>query len=63
MRTSIKLMLLPISLWAACTNSKKAQDLVPGTYVNHAESTAETMDGIQGPAIRPKQVACGDGCI
>ncbi len=39
MKTLIKIMLLPISLWAACTNKQKeAKDFIPGTYVNQAQS-------------------------
>lgn len=37
MKAFIKIMLLPISLWAACTNSQTT-NFIPGTYVNHAES-------------------------
>lgn len=44
MRTFINIMLLPIGLWAACTNVKKTQDFVPGTYVNHAESKYSIAD-------------------
>lgn len=44
MKTTIKIMLLPISLWAACTNPKKDRDLVPGTYVNHAQSDYSVAD-------------------
>jgi hypothetical protein len=33
-------MLLPISLWSACTNSShRVTNFIPGTYVNHAQST------------------------
>ncbi len=40
MKTVIRIMLLPISLWAACTNSNhKVTDFIPGTYVNQAQST------------------------
>jgi hypothetical protein len=39
MKTLIKIMLLPISLWTACTNSKnQTADFIPGTYVNQAQS-------------------------
>lgn len=38
MRTAIKIMLLPISLWAACSNKQQVRDFVPGTYVNQAQS-------------------------
>lgn len=37
MKTVIKTLLLPISLWAACTGNK-TKDFIPGTYVNHAQS-------------------------
>lgn len=43
MRTLLKIMLLPISLWAACTNQQKS-GFTPGTYVNHAESAYSAAD-------------------
>jgi hypothetical protein len=45
MRTVIKIMLLPISLWAACTNSNhKVTHFIAGTYVNHAQSEYSIAD-------------------
>lgn len=39
MKAFINIMLLPISLWAACTNStKQTREFMPGTYVNQAKS-------------------------
>jgi hypothetical protein len=39
MKTIIKIMLLPISTWAACTNhGQQTKDFIPGVYVNHAQS-------------------------
>jgi hypothetical protein len=38
MRTAIKMMLLPISLWMACNNKQQVRDFIPGTYVNQAQS-------------------------
>jgi hypothetical protein len=39
MKHIIYSMLLPISLWAACTNKQKQiKDAIPGTYVNQAQS-------------------------
>ncbi|MFB9843938.1 hypothetical protein [Mucilaginibacter ginsenosidivorans] len=38
MRTAIKIMLLPIGLWAACSNKQQVRDFIPGTYVNQAQS-------------------------
>lgn len=38
MRTAIKMMLLPISLWVACNSKQQARDFIPGTYVNQAQS-------------------------
>ncbi|MDB5159559.1 MAG: hypothetical protein JWR50_4266 [Mucilaginibacter sp.] len=43
MKTLLKIMLLPISLWAACTNTKTT-NFIPGTYVNHAESAYSIAD-------------------
>jgi hypothetical protein len=43
MRTILKIMLLPISLWAACTNNKTT-NFIPGTYVNHAGSAYSIAD-------------------
>jgi hypothetical protein len=43
MRTLLKIMLLPISLWAACTNHPKT-GFTAGTYVNHAESAYSVAD-------------------
>jgi hypothetical protein len=41
----VKIMLLPISLWAACTNTQKqVKDFIPGTYVNHAQSAYSIAD-------------------
>lgn len=45
MRTLIRTMLLPISLWAACTNaSHRVINFIPGTYVNHAQSEYSIAD-------------------
>jgi hypothetical protein len=39
MKAFIKIMLLPISLWTACTNSQKqTRDFIPGIYVTQAKS-------------------------
>lgn len=38
MRTAIKIMLLPFSLWAACSNKQQVKDFLPGTYVGRAQS-------------------------
>ncbi|EHQ24626.1 hypothetical protein [Mucilaginibacter paludis] len=43
MKTILKIILLPISLWTACT-SNKTTGFTPGTYVNHAESTYSVAD-------------------
>jgi hypothetical protein len=43
MKAFIKIMLLPISLWAACTNHKTT-GFIPGVYVNHAASAYSVAD-------------------
>jgi len=43
MKTVLKIMLLPISLWAACTNHPTTA-FTAGTYVNHAESAYSVAD-------------------
>jgi hypothetical protein len=43
MKTLIKIMLLPISLWTACTNHKTT-NFIPGIYVNHAQSAYSIAD-------------------
>ncbi len=43
MKTAIKFLLLPISLWAACTNHQSTA-FTSGTYVNHAESAYSVAD-------------------
>jgi hypothetical protein len=40
MKAFMKIMLLPISLWAGCGN----RNFTPGTYVNHAESAYSVAD-------------------
>jgi hypothetical protein len=41
----VKIMLLPISLLAACSSkSQQAIDFIPGTYVNHAQSAYSVAD-------------------
>lgn len=37
MKSIIKIFLLPISLWTACTNQQTVNS-IPGIYVNHAKS-------------------------
>jgi len=45
MKVFIKIMLLPISLWAACTSKQQQiKDFIPGTYVNHAKSEYSVAD-------------------
>ncbi|WP_214071882.1 hypothetical protein [Mucilaginibacter sp. dw_454] len=46
MRTFIlKIILLPISLLAACGGkSREVRDFIPGTYVNHAQSAYSIAD-------------------
>jgi major membrane immunogen (membrane-anchored lipoprotein) len=39
-----RLMLLPISLLAACGNKAQTIDFIPGTYVNHAQSAYSIAD-------------------
>ena len=32
------MMMLPISLWVACSNKQQVRDFIPGTYINQAQS-------------------------
>ena len=45
MKTFLNIILLPITLWAACTGKQQqTKDLIPGTYVNHAQSEYSVAD-------------------
>jgi hypothetical protein len=45
MKALINIILLPITLWAACTGKQQqAKDQIPGTYVNHAQSEYSVAD-------------------
>jgi hypothetical protein len=40
----VKIMLLPVSLLAACTGKNAKVISIPGTYVNHAQSPYSIAD-------------------
>jgi hypothetical protein len=45
MKRLFSIVLLPVSLWAACTNKQQQlKDFIPGTYVNHAQSEYSVAD-------------------
>jgi major membrane immunogen (membrane-anchored lipoprotein) len=45
MKTVINMIMLPLSLLAACSNpQKQVKDFVPGTYVSHAQSAYSIAD-------------------
>jgi hypothetical protein len=45
MKSFINILLLPITLWAACTGKQQqTKDQIPGSYVNHAQSEYSIAD-------------------